>query len=85
MKRLLTKGRLEYVPSCPEAGAGGEFVMEGNTRRVRCTRHGNRALPWPSAGSYELHFNEFERRASWCPSKPRQRGIGTLRAYLARD
>lgn len=86
MSRLHSKGHLEYVPSCPDPGSGGAYAMEAASHKVRCTKHGNRALPWAERRLYEIHFNEFERARILVRKQNRAReAIGTLRAYLARD
>lgn len=86
MRRLQSKGHLEYVPSCPDGGGGGEFTIDPQSHKVRCTKHGNRALPWPERRQYERHFNEFERARILVRKQNRVReAIGTLKAYLSRD
>ena len=85
MDRLHTKGHIEFVPSCPDPGAGGVYQMDA-THKVRCTTHGNRALPWSERRQYERHFNEFERARILVRKQNRVReAIGTLKAYLSRD
>lgn len=86
MSRLQSKGHLEYVPSCPDGGGGGEFMIDSSSHKVRCSKHGNRALPWAERRQYERHFNEFERARILVRKQNRVReAIGTLRAYLSRD
>lgn len=83
---LASRGHLEYAPSCSEPTMGGGFTMDAGTRRVRCTRHGSRALPWAERRSYEMHFNELERARILVRQQGRvKEAIGTLKSYLARN